>query len=390
MSKITAVNIHEFEYDAVDVGVVHGHAVHQQGSKRRARLIAVRIDTADGVAGEYVPLWSAPPMSIGQIKSVAPLLVGHDLGERELLWDKARASLRKADKIGYGCLDVALWDGFGKLTGQPIAALAGKFRDRLPAYASTIHGNRHDSTGLNSVESYGEYAARCLAENFTGFKIHGMSDSDTDDLIAIVDSVADAVGGKMKIMLDAVQKPRTWADAHRLGQACDAAGLYWLEDPLQGNSLQGHVRLRQKLATPILLTELVRDFESKMALATSDATDFLRADPELDMGITGVLKIAHAAEALGMDVEIHGAGPAHRHCFAAIRNSNFYEMCSLHPHCGNPRMAPVFACGYSDLPKDVGEDGCVGVPAGPGLGVTYDWDFIRSHTTQTHTFTTPK
>jgi L-alanine-DL-glutamate epimerase-like enolase superfamily enzyme len=209
-------------------------------------------------------------------------------------------------------------------------------------------------------------------------------------LIEIVEAVADAANGSIAIMLDAVQKPRTWSEAFRLGRACDSAGLYWLEDPLQGNSLQGHARLRQRLSTPILLTELVRDFEVKMAIATSGATDFLRADPELDMGITGVLKVAHAAEAIGMDVEIHGAGPAHRQCFAAVRNSNFYEMCSLHPHCGNPRMPPVFACGYSDLPKDVGGDGCVALPEGPGLGVKYDWDFIRAHTTQRYEFSAAK
>ena len=51
-------------------------------------------------------------------------------------------------------------------------------------------------------------------------------------------------------------------------------------------------------------------------------------------------------------------------------------------------MPPVFACGYTDLPSDVGEDGCVAVPEGPGLGIRYDWDFIRAHTTQTHAFPT--
>ncbi len=157
-------------------------------------------------------------------------------------------------------LDIALWDAFGKLTGQPIAALAGVFRTRLPAYASTIHGNRDDATGLNSAAAYGEFAKACAAGGFRGFKIHGMADSDTDDLIRIVEAVAAAAGGRIEIMIDAVQKPRTWADAYRLGRACDAARLYWLEDPLQGNSLQGHARPGGKrLATPILLTELVRD-----------------------------------------------------------------------------------------------------------------------------------
>jgi hypothetical protein len=36
-------------------------------------------------------------------------------------------------------------------------------------------------------------------------------------------------------------------------------------------------------------------------------------------------------------------------------------------------MPPVYACGYSDLLEDVGDDGCFPVPDGPGLGVSYDW-----------------
>ena len=45
------------------------------------------------------------------------------------------------------------------------------------------------------------------------------------------------------------------------------------------------------------------------------------------------------------------------------------------PNC----VPPVYTCGYSDQPEDIGEDGCVPVPDGPGLGVTYDWEFIESN-----------
>jgi L-alanine-DL-glutamate epimerase-like enolase superfamily enzyme len=40
-------------------------------------------------------------------------------------------------------------------------------------------------------------------------------------------------------------------------------------------------------------------------------------------------------------------------------------------------VPPVYACAYSDQPQDLGPDGCVSVPDGPGLGVTYDWDVIE-------------
>jgi L-alanine-DL-glutamate epimerase-like enolase superfamily enzyme len=105
------------------------------------------------------------------------------------------------------------------------------------------------------------------------------------------------------------------------------------------------------------------------------ATDFLRADPEYDLGITGVMKTAALAEAFGMDVELHSSGPAHRHCMAAIRNSNFYELALVHPKMQNP-LPPIFACGYSDELDAVQPNGCVPVPTGPGLGVTLDDAFL--------------
>ncbi len=49
-------------------------------------------------------------------------------------------------------------------------------------------------------------------------------------------------------------------------------------------------------------------------------------------------------------------------------------------------MPPVYACGYSDALEAVGSDGCFPVPTGPGLGVTYDWDYIAKNRTNIHRF----
>ena len=99
----------------------------------------------------------------------------------------------------------------------------------------------------------------------------------------------------------------------------------------------------KSLKTPLLQGEHVHMVEGHTDMAVAEATDYWRADPEYDGGITGVMKIAHAAEGFGMDVELHIAGPAQRHCMAAMRNSNFYEIGLVHPKLG-ARM-PVYKCG---------------------------------------------
>jgi L-alanine-DL-glutamate epimerase-like enolase superfamily enzyme len=97
------------------------------------------------------------------------------------------------------------------------------------------------------------------------------------------------------------------------------------------------------------------------------------------MGITGAMKIAHLAEALGLDVELHAPGPAQRACMSAIRNSNFYELSMVGPSRGC-FTGNFYTCGYSDALDSVGKDGCFPVPDRPGLGVDYDWDYIEKQT----------
>ena len=63
---------------------------------------------------------------------------------------------------------------------------------------------------------------------------------------------------------------------------------------------------------------------------------------------------------------------------AAIRNSNYYEMALVHPKVPWTRDLYV-AAGYRDGLDAVDENGCVEVPTGPGLGVEWDWDYIRAN-----------
>jgi len=121
----------------------------------------------------------------------------------------------------------------------------------------------------------------------------------------------------------------------------------------------------------------VRTLEAKADFLLGGGCDMIHADPEYDLGISGCMKIAHFCEALGLDVQIHACGPAHRAVLAALRNSHLYEMALIGPGMPNA-VPPVYACGYSDQPESLGADGCVPVPDGPGLGVRYDWQFIEA------------
>jgi L-alanine-DL-glutamate epimerase-like enolase superfamily enzyme len=387
-NRISRVAVHEFTYTADNVAFDRGgfDVVQKVGESVELSKFAITIETEDGARGEYVGLWGATMPSLAQVLYLAPHLIGRDALQRGDIYEEFKRALRQYDHMGHGYIDIALWDLAGKQAGMSVSQLLGGWRDRLPAYASTMHGDRNG--GLSTPEAYADFAERCFQIGYRAFKMHGWYDGNIDEEVRAIRLLGDRVGGRMALLLDPACQIRTFGDAVEVGRACDEAGFRWLEDPFRdsGVSISAHKRLRELIDTPILITEHVRGLEPKADVAVFGGTDIMRADPEYDMGITGALKIAYMAEALGMDVEIHACGPAHRHLMSALRHSNYYEVALVAPQAHNP-LPRVYADGYSDDLDAIGSDGCVAVPQGPGLGVTYDWDYVSRHRTRLHEFT---
>lgn len=377
--RITGIEVHEFQYEVKDHGLDYNglFPIYKKGSTLRRRSTALRVHTDAGVTGEYV---GGAGVGVAQLQVIGNYLLGKDALERELIYDDVKRALRHYDKAGMGPVDIALWDIAGKVFNVPIYRLLGGYRRKLPCYASTYHGE-HDSGYLDSPEAYADFAQQCLEMGYPAFKLHVWGEPPFDRDVATIHAVGKRVGDKMDLMIDGSCAYRTFWDALRVGRACDEEGFMWVEDLLSdsGVSAFAYRKLRQLIKTPILQMEMVRGVEPKVDYIVAEATDFVRGDLNLDGGFTGVMKIAHAAEGFGLDVELHGCGPAERHCMAALRNSNYYEMGLLHPT--GVSMAPPVYKNYRDGLDAIDKNGCVDVPEGPGLGVEYDWDFIMKHRT---------
>lgn len=380
--RITRVAVHRFAHEVPDMGVDYNgfNQVYQAGSCLRQTGYVLSIATDAGITGEYVGGTAA---SYAQVGMLAEYLLGRNPLERELIYNDLKRALRKHDRMGIGPVDIALWDIAGKLYDAPVAQLLGGFRTSLPAYASTYHGD--DNGGLSTPEAFADFAVECRDMGYPAFKIHGWGNGPIQREVATVLATRQAVGDQMDLMLDPACEYNTWADTLKVGLACDAARYLWLEDPYKdgGISAFGHRKLRQVIKTPILIGEHIRGHELHVDNIVADGTDFVRADADYDCGITGLMKIAHSAEGFGLDVEIHAPGPAHRHCMAAIRNTNYYELGLVHPRLR--RTKPAIYAGdageYSDELDAVDARGHVPVPTGPGLGVAVDWDFLKAHQT---------
>jgi L-alanine-DL-glutamate epimerase-like enolase superfamily enzyme len=375
--KITEVKVYQYKYETQDIGTDYNgfNWVYKPDARMWRTGYVLQIHTDKGIVGEY---HGGGVTEYAQLEMYVHYLIGRNPLQRELIYNDVKRALRKYDRMSMGLVDIALWDIAGKYYNAPVWELLGGYRKTLPAYASTYHGD--ENGGLGTPEDFADFAQQCKEMGYKAFKIHGWGNAPIEREVANVLAVRDRVGPDMDLMIDPACEYNTFADALKVGRTCDEANFFWYEDPFKdgGISAFAHKKLRQLIKTPLLMGEHVRTLEPKVDFVVNEGTDYMRVNPTYDLGITGAIKVAHAAEGFGLDVEIHGCGPAQRHCMASIRNSNYYELGLVHPKIG-ATSDPIYTNDYSDNLDSIDANGHVPVPDGPGLGVGYDWDFIEAH-----------
>lgn len=366
--KITKIEVAGFTWSVK--GIVHKRAYHfDPNSTLSFDGGSLRIHTDAGVVGEFAG-WRADPKAVLR---AAERYLGQPALDRERFYQGMKNSPVMA------AYDIALWDLAGKMTGLPVHALLGTYRTKIPVYASTIDGAVEGP--LSTPESFADFAEECLEMGYRGFKIHPMAWPDVKTHVEAVLAIGKRVGGKMDTMIDPYCLYPTFADALKVGRACDEAGFFWLEDPYSdgGVTPYSHAKLRELISTPLLQGEQVATIEQRMALVLEKATDFVRADIGKH-GLTGTLKLAHAAETVGLDIEPHRAGPAELQFLAGVKNANYYENVWVHPVMRNSEP-PIYTNVQITGLDCIDSEGYVAVPDGPGLGIEYDWDFMKKNET---------
>jgi L-alanine-DL-glutamate epimerase-like enolase superfamily enzyme len=259
-------------------------------------------------------------------------------------------------------MDIALWDIAGKIAGLPIHSLLGSYRDRVPAYIS--------SAVLPSPQAYAEEALYYQSINMAAYKIHPPQIWRDD--IKVCEAVRKAVGDDYLLMLDSVWS-YDYQAALRVGQAIEAMGYYWYEDPLADADIYNYVELKKKLSIPIMATEYpAAGLDSYAPWVMERATDFLRGDVAVKGGITTLMKTAHLAEAFHLNYELHHGGNslnnfANLHVIMAIQNTEFFEV-----------LLPAESQKYGLVQDiEIDRDGMVHAPTGPGLGAAIDFELIE-------------
>jgi L-alanine-DL-glutamate epimerase-like enolase superfamily enzyme len=376
--KIAAVKVEQFHYRSNVVRDAEGHG--HPGPEQDAVQSLLTITTDDGASGHYFGAVSEG--AIQQI--VSPMLLGEDPFYRERIWhalkERQRLNLAALPDRVLTAVDLALWDLVGNVLGQPVHRLLGAARDKVPAYASTMVGDDLER-GLDTPESYARFAIACRERGYPAFKLHTWqpplagAPSVKRDLAACA-AVREALGPDVPLMLDPFHY-YSRLEALELAKGLEALHFLWMEEPMDEHSMSSFVWLCEQTSLPICGPETA---EGKMYARAewikAGACDMVRGGVGDVGGITPLVKIAHLAEAFGMQMEVHGGGVGNLHVLCAMASPGlYYERGLLHPFVDYD--APPAWLKESVDPMD--DQGYVHVSQKPGLGMQINFDYINAN-----------
>jgi D-galactarolactone cycloisomerase len=315
---------------------------------------------------------------------LAPLLIGRDARDVTALWEAIYNGSRAHYVLAHGRtfpvvgrrgitvsalsgIDIALWDLLGKTLGQPVwRLLGGRFRGRIPAYASG---------GWAPVGAVGKQLRQYVERGHRAVKMRvGLQDRSVDDSASRVREAREALGAEVGLMVDA---HGTWSvrEAQRFARKVADCDLAWFEEPVSPDNVEGQAEVRAATDIPIAAGETEQTRFAFRDLIEARAVDVLQPDVAITGGITETLRVCALAATHGLTVAPHLWGGAI--LFAS----------GLHLAAATPCVTTLeFSRGENPLLHDLVEeafelvDGHVLAPDRPGLGVTLDADFVRSIT----------
>lgn len=273
----------------------------------------------------------------------------------------------------YWPIEVAIWDAIGKALNTTVATLFGGAQKAIPAYAST-----------GAVMTAKERAASAKMIRDAGYKAMKIRVPQTDlDLgIKTLAAIRDAIGSDLEIMVDLNQAWRMPGDtrksidlttAMRFIDAAADYGVYWVEEPLPMEDIDGLKRLRGR-GVRIAGGEMVRTLPEILNLIENNALDIIQADVVLAAGMERSRVIAGLANSRNITFTPHtwsnGYGlVANLHVTAGLGGAPFIEFPFDPPTWTEDRRDFLMA-----EPIRVGSDGLLHVPSGPGLGIEPNWE----------------
>ncbi len=236
--------------------------------------------------------------------------------------------------------------------------------------------------GFAAPRQGAEAALQAIEAGFRTLKLKAGAERETEDLVARVRAIRQAVGPEIRLRLD-VNGAWDLATAEQRLEAVARFDIEYVEQPLPVDDTTGAAELRRRVAVPLAADEAVYSPGGARALLAAEAADVLVVKPARVGGPVAVAEIAAAAAARGVPVVLStlfetGIGvAAARAAAAALPTVQWRGAARPLPH----GLATAGLLEH-DLLRDplVVEDGRLVAPGGAGtggLGIALDDGALR-------------
>jgi galactonate dehydratase len=335
--------------------------------------VLIKVTADDGTVGWGETYGIVAPDAVTAILDdvLGPLVVGRDPRDAVVIQEDLYDLMRVRGFFGgfyvdaIAGLDIALWDLFGKLLGQPVVKLLGGQRQtRIPAYVSGLPG----ATAQDRLALARDFAAR----GFDAFKYAAAV--SFDGIVQEMRMLREGLGPQVRLMVDLHWK-FTAQEAVQLIDQLSPYNPYFVEAPCQPEDIEGQAHVGATIRVPLALGEELRTVYEYRPRMERRAMSIVQ--PEMGhTGISQFMQIGRMANAFHMRVIPHasiGIGiyqAASLHATAALPNAPMHE----YQHSVFDRNLP-----YVNTSMRCAE-GAFTVPDGPGLGIEPNasvWQFLR-------------
>jgi L-alanine-DL-glutamate epimerase-like enolase superfamily enzyme len=329
-------------------------------------LVLVEITSDTGVKGTGISHTSGDGGKVIEAvirHSLAPFLVGREVSPRAL-WHDAWHFLHDLGGAGVtthalGAVDIALWDLLGRARNLPLVDMLGRFRDRVPVYASGINLGLTEAELIDQVRGWYE-------RGYRSYKVK-IGKPDVAEDIERLTRIREVIGN-LPLMTDANQGWGLEYAARRINPLRHL-DLTWIEEPLVSDDIAGHAALRRQIETPIGIGENVYTIYQFRDYLLAGAVDFVQADLVRVGGVTPYMEIAALAHAFNRPMAPHFMLELSASVLCALPNAYIAEdtdggsLSALHA-LRNP--IPVV-------------DGHIAPPEGPGHGLEWDREYFERY-----------
>jgi O-succinylbenzoate synthase len=266
-------------------------------------------------------------------------------------------------------VEMACWDLFARIEGQPLSRVLGGVRDRI---ASGV------SIGIqDSPDELMAKIDRELAAGYRRIKIKIKPAWDVDVVAAVR-----ARFGAIPLMVDA-NAAYTLEDANHLARL-DPFELMMIEQPLDYDDVSDHAALAAALTTPICLDESIHSVRVARDAIAAGACRIVNIKPGRVGGHLESIRLhdlcaSHHVPVWHGGMLETGIGRAHNVHLASLPNFSLPGDIAASKRYYQPDLI--------EPAIDVAPDGTIAVPTAPGIGVHIALDRVEQATDRVRTLT---